>query len=49
MGCCISIKQDIFSSKEYIVNLSQKEINDIIEDDIKSSSKKKISKTFFKI
>ena len=44
MGCCISIKQDIFSSKEYIVNLSKKKINDIIEDDIKSSSKKKFRK-----
>ena len=44
MGCCIGINQNRLPHKEYIINLGQKEIEDLIEDNSIYSSEKKIRK-----
>ena len=44
MGCCHGIRHVTFQSKEYIINLAPKEIEDIMEDNCKSCSEKKYRK-----
>ena len=44
MGCCHGIRPVTFQSKEYIINLAPKDIEDIMEDNTKFPSEKKYRK-----
>ena len=44
MGCCHGIRHVTFQSKEYVISLAPKEIEDIMEDNIKFFSENKYRK-----